>query len=350
MSGEAKPAIRFMVGYQLPEGDEESFAEIVRDYRDHVAEVYFPWGDQPSGRAPLAARRGYTDWSAQERLEEDLAALRGMGVGLDLLFNAACYGGMAASRFLANQVVSVIDHLGERVGGIRAVTTTSPAVAHAVKRQFQNIEVRASVNMRIGTVQGMRYLADLFDGYYVQREYNRDLARLRELKSWADGAGKRLYMLANSGCLAFCSGQTFHDNLVAHEREVDEVENIPDWTPHTCWRLLADRANWPFILQATWVRPEDLHHYEGLFGAVKLATRMHSSPRLVIGAYAARRHRGNLLDLLEPGFAPALAPYVLDNGKFPDDWFEHSTRCGRRCEQCGYCAQVLERILTRMDT
>ena len=312
--------MKFAVGYQLPEPGEEPFVEVVRDFR------------------------GYTDWTGQARLEADLRALREMGVKLDLLFNANCYGRHAVSRYLENQVVSVLEHLGERVGGADTVTTTSLAVARTVKRHFPAVAVRASVNIRIGTIPAMSYVVGLFDGFCVQREHNRDLAHLRRLRAWADAHGKRLRMLANSGCLAFCPGQTFHDNLVAHEREIDETANIPGWTPHVCWNLYRDRANWPAVLQATWVRPEDLHHYDGLFDVVKLATRMHASPRLVIAAYAGRRWGGNLLELLEPGFAPAFAPRVLHNQRFPADWFERTSTCGRRCEQCDYCREVLERV------
>ena len=214
---------------------------------------------------------------------------------------------------------------------------------------FPNIEVRSSVNMKIGTVKGMEYLADLFDSFHVQRDYNRDLARLKELKEWADAAGKKLILLANSGCFAHCSGQTFHDNLVAHEAEICEVNNLRDFTPYVCWRALKKRENWHMLLENTWIRPEDIHHYEGLFDTVKLATRMHALPGLVIGAYARGYHVGNLLDLFEPGFGPALAPYIIDNTAFPKDWFERTTNCNKQCHTCAYCRSVLERVLLNTE-
>jgi len=341
--------MRFAVGYQLPEDDEEPFVDLIADYREHLAEVYFPWAGLASGRASLTERRGYVDWAGQRRLEEDLVALREMGLRLDVLFNANCYGPHAASQYLQHQVASVLEHLGDLVGGVDVVTTTSLAVAVTVKRHFPDVEVRASVNMRIGTVQGLSHVRGLFDGYQVQRDYNRDLEHLGELKAWADENGKRLYVLANSGCLAFCSGQSFHDNLVAHEREGDEVFPIPDWMPMVCWNLLQRRENWPIVLQSTWIRPEDLHHYEGLFPVAKLATRMHSNPRLVLDAYTRRQHRGNLLDLFEPGFGPAFAPTLLDNTRFPDDWFERTSTCRRQCHRCGYCAEVLKQIAVQVE-
>ena len=335
--------MKFAVGYQLPAPDEEPFSEIVREWHDHVAEVYFAAPGAPSGRSPLP-----DDADSRRRFYDDLSALREMGVGLDLLLNANCYGGPAMSRSLEGDIADELARLCELAGGVEVVTTTSPAIAEMVRRAAPNVEIRASVNMRLGTIDAMEHLAALFDGYYVQRDFNRDLPHLRRLRTWADRAGKRLYMLANSGCLAFCAGQTFHDNLVAHEREVAVADNIDGFMPYTCWRLLADRANWPLILRGTWVRPEDLHHYEGLFETVKLATRMHDRPWVVLRAYAEGRWAGNLLDLLEPGYARALAPFVIDNTRFPPDWFERTISCGRRCESCDYCREVLDRVLVSL--
>lgn len=337
--------MKFAVGYQLAERGEETFPELLADYREHVAEVYFPWLGMASGRSPLSVRRGYVDWTAQAAVERDLRAFREMGFRLDLLFNANCYGGRAISKRFENEIASVLEHLADTVGGTDVVTTTSPAVARTVRKYFPGVEVRASINMRIGTVAGMRYVAELFDSFYVMREYNRDFDRIRELKKWTDAHGKGLFMLANSGCLNFCSGQTFHDNLVAHEAEVAETANIEDWTPHVCWNFLRDPANRPVVLQNSWIRPEDIGNYDEFFPVVKLATRMHSNPRMVLDAYTARRFRGNVLDLFEPGFSPAFAPEIVDNERFPADWFAKTSACRKNCHECGYCADVLKKCL-----
>ncbi len=326
------------IGYQLPDED-DSTVEIVRDYAPHIAEVYFAWAGHASGRSALSGTE------ALHLLERDLLALREAGVRLNLLFNANCYGAEALSRELADRVEGVLARLDALVGGIDIVTTTSPAVAATVKRKFPEVEVRASVNMRIGTVQAMEYSAELFDSYCVCRDFNRDLGHLARLKRWADARGKGLSILVNSGCLRFCPGQSFHDNLVAHEAEISRETNVEGWNPLVCWSHIRSRENWPAVLQATWVRPEDLKHYQGLFSTFKLATRMHSRPRLVVAAYAARRHHGNLLDLFEPGFGPAFAPHVIDNDAFPPDWFERTSRCGGQCESCDYCRRTLESTL-----
>ena len=340
--------MKFAVGFQLYENGEEPFSSIVDTYKEHISEVFFAWLDVPTGRGPVATRHGYTDWSAQEKTVAELRKIKDMGVKLDLLFNGNCYGEHAISEKLANSVISIIDYLDSEGCGIDIITTASLAVAHTVKKHFKNIEVRASVNMRIGTVKGMEYMSELFDSFHVQRDYNRDLEHLKKLKAWADANGKKLIMLANSGCFSFCSAQTFHDNLVAHEAQICEVKNLEEFSPYACWNALQDRKNWQMLLENTWVRPEDLHHYDGLFDTVKLATRMHSFPGLVIDAYVRKSFSGNTLDLFEPGFSRAILPYIIDNSAFPKDWFAHTLECNKECHACGYCKSVLDKVL--LDT
>lgn len=339
--------MKFAVGYQLPEDDEEPLVDIVRDFADKIDEVYFPWPHMASGRSPMGSMGGDVDWRALGRLEADLRAFRDMGVRLDLLLNASCYGRYGSSRRLVDLVCSIVAHLSGGVG-LDAVTTMSPAVARTVKRELPEVDVRASVNMRLGTVKSLEYVADLFDSFCIQREHNRDLERIGELRNWCDRAGKRLHILVNSGCLNFCSVQTYHDNLVSHENEVSEMLNVTDDVPAMCWRHYRRREHWVTFLQNSWVRPEDVHHYEPFFQVMKLATRMHANPHMVIRAYCTGEFAGNLPDLFEPGHGALFAPYVWDNTRFPDDWFARTAGCDKRCHSCDYCSSVLDRVLVKV--
>ena len=337
--------MKFNVGYSISDDNSYNFLEIVKRYRESISEVYFPWLDNATGRASLVNFDGYIDWNAQQMLVSDLREIKKMGIKLDLLYNGSCMGDDALSISMQNTLLSIVDYLAYCECPVDIITTASPVVAEIIKKQRSDIEVRASVNMRIGTVKGMEYVSHLFDSFYVQRDYNRDLERIAELKDWADKKGKKLYMLANSGCMAFCSCQTFHDNTVAHSNGIASKRNLEDVYPHICWSRLKDKENWVDLLQNTWVRPEDIHNYEPYFDSVKLATRMHTLPALVIDSYVRGKYSGNLLDLFEPGFGPALAPFVIDNTKFPENWFEATTRCDKKCHKCGYCDGVLKKVL-----
>jgi collagenase-like PrtC family protease len=328
--------VRFSVGYQaLTDG--RTFAGMLAPHRPAVAEVYFAWPEEPSGRTPLHD-------ADRARLLADLADLRRMGLQLNLLFNAACYGADAASRRLEERVGAVLAAVAAAVGPPESVTTLSPAVAFVVRRAFPSVRVRASVNLRLGSVAALRQSADLFDGFCVWRDANRDLVLLKALRAWADANGKTMSLLANSGCLRACPGQAFHDNLVAHEAEVRGRPAIEGFTPFACWRYLADPAHHQAVLQATWIRPEDLGRYAGLVETVKLATRAHPRPGQVLRAYGEGRFDGNLLDLLEPGHGHLLGGRILDNRRFPEDWAEHAAVCAADGD-CARCGEILERVL-----
>ena len=79
-------------------------------------------------------------------------------------------------------------------------------------------------------------------------------------------------------------------------------------------------------------KPKKLHGY-------------HISRQVVIHAYAKQRYRGNLLDLFEPGFGPAFAPWVVAADRLPENWFETTSTCDGECSDCRYCADALEQAL-----
>ena len=334
--------LKFSVGYQYNE--RTPFSDIVQMYSDKIGEVYFSWIDCASGRSMIGGYDGYFDYSLQNILVDELKKIKKMGIKLDLLFNANCYGEDSMSEVLRGRVFSIIDFLADNGLMPETVTTTSPAIAYMIKQQYEGIRLKASVNMKISAVKSMMYVAHLFDDYCVAKECNRDLKCLGEMRQWAQENGKQITILANSGCMRNCSGQIFHDNMVAHEREISKQKNI-DFLPYVCWNYLKNKENRVSILQNTWIRPEDIFHYEGLANVVKLATRSHSLPGMVIGAYARGHYSGNLLDLFEPGYGPAFMPYAVDSSKIPGNFWERTSACDKNCLNCSYCQEVLDKSL-----
>lgn len=336
--------MQFAVGYQQPENG-EMFSDIVRDYRISLSEVFFPWFDASSGRAALGRERGYVDHSIRDILIGELCVIRGMGVKLDLLFNANCYGEWAVSSRFENEIVSLLEYFMDQGVMPEIVTTTSTFVAQVIKRHFPGIELRASVNMRVSSTLAIEYLSELFDSFYICRDIQRDLNKVKEIKAYCDTAGKKLLMLVNSGCLRNCPAQTFHDNLLAHSTLADGIIRASEYETLLCSRLYGHKENFEEILRSTWIRPEDLSDYDDLFPVVKLATRQHSHPRTVIEAYASRSFSSNLLDLLEPGFSRLFKPWIIDNRKFPAEWKNMAGSCAVNCRHCGKCSRVLKSVL-----
>lgn len=328
--------------------DGAPFAEIALRH-PAVKEVYFPWVDEPSGRPRLGYEEEDDADELAAALQRDLTRLRASGVRLDLLLNANCYGEEAMSVALENRIAEIMECLSSWGCRPEICTTASPFVARTLKNRFPEIEVRASVNMRLSTLQSFRYLAPLFDSYYLGRDVQRNLETVRRFSEWCRANGKKLCVLANSGCLRNCPWQTFHDNLIAHSDAAMRVENVHNWSPHLCWTLYKDSANFAEILKATWIRPEDIARYDGLVDVVKLATRQHANPDMVISAYERGSFDGNLLDLFEPGFSPAFYPRFIDNSAFPHDWFDRTSSCARECTECGYCDRTLGTVCKSME-
>ena len=78
---------------------------------------------------------------------------------------------------------------------------------------------------------------------------------------------------------------------------------------------------------------------------VKLATRQHDRPRMVIGAYASGRFDGNLTMLMEPNFSSLFGRESwIDNRRFPDDWFGTAADCATDCRHCGRCEKVWRQV------
>lgn len=334
----------FAVGYRH-QSEGERFSSVLLLYPE-VEEVYFPWVEEPSGR-PILGYGEYDDTETiKEVLQEELTALREGGVKLDLLLNANCYGEQAMSLALEERVRAIVDELDSWGCRPDVVTAASPFVARTIKLYYPDIETRASVNMRLMTIQAMRYLAPWFDSYYIGRDVQRNLDTVRRFSEWAHANGKKVGLLANSGCLRNCPWQTYHDNLISHSNAALAVEPAKGFNPHLCWTMYEKPENLSEILKATWIRPEDLSKYAPYVDFIKLATRQHSRMRLVIDAYARGSYKGNILDLLEPGFAPAFARHgiALDNSLFPQDWAERVGHCSRECTECGYCDQIFETL------
>ena len=336
--------MKYSIGYQLPDEYDSTF-ELCQSYREHISSVYFSFAGEPSGRMPLCSSDEENVKRTGANQIEELKAIKDMGISLTLLLNANCYGEKAVSSELLNKTTALVGMLKKETD-ISSVTTTSPFIAKIIKREFGNsVKTTASVNMRIGTIAAMEQLSAYFDGFYIKKELNRDLESVKELKKWCDAGGKELKILANSGCITDCAFQTFHDNLVAHHKYMQETKE--ERFPSFCWEYLnsqSKNAALSKILASNWVRPEDVANYEPYFSEMKLATRMHSSPRRVISAYIRQKFSGNIMDLTEPSYSSLLRGVVLDNTRFPEDWFEKTNGCKKRCNECSYCASVADII------
>ena len=324
--------------------ENDDFISAIIKYKQKIEEVYFSWGDFANGRNMQIQQTGFTPWEAQERQIADLQSLCDAGIKFNLLFNGNCYGKDSLSRSFYNKIGDTVEYISEKFT-LTSVTTASPLIAKFIKNNFDNIQTRASVNMEIGTEQGMDYLGEYFDGYYMKREYNRNFDVIKSLKNWCERNGKSLHILANSGCLNYCSAHTFHDNLVSHENEISKMDNCYRFSGICHEYLKNSDKRLSLVRDTNFIRPEDLHLYEPYFNSVKLATRVSDKPIHILECYANEKCVGNILEILEPNHAGRIYPYVIDNQKLKNDYLY----CNHNCRECDACRINYENALINLD-
>lgn len=339
--------MKFIVGYQMTESG--SFIEDIIKYGAQIKELYFSWGDFANGRKALSDDGERILFEKQLRQVGDLKKLSSVGIKNNLLLNANCYGADSQSRSFFYKIGATVDYIRNEFG-LSSVTTASPLIAKFLRENFEGLDIRASVNMEIGTVEGMSYVKDCFDSFYVKREVNRDMPQLRRLREWCDENGREMYLLANSGCLNNCSAHIFHDNLVAHEAQISKMDNGYEFAG-VCWDFLSKHENADKWLERTsFIRPEDIHIYENTVSAVKLATRVNSSPARVLRAYAERRYRGSVMELLEPNHSGIFYPHYIENSKIPDGFASLVANCDKDCCKCGRCAEIMKGACVTLES
>lgn len=328
--------MKFHVGYQA----DGRFKKVLLDHTSQIGELYFPWDDFTTGR-------GINSREQQRQLENDLTGFAAAGIKFDLLLNGNCYGRQTLSRSFYQRIGDTVDMIGGKYG-LNAVTTASVVIAKFLKKNFPDLKIRASVNMELGTTQALEYLLDNFDSFYLKREYNQDLAVLTQMKDFCTAHGKQLFILANSGCLNFCSARTFHDNLVAHQHEVSEMDNAFEF-PGLCHEFLANgNTKADLLSHSNFIRPEDVALYENLCDGMKLATRTNPNPAAVAAAYFAGKWHGNMLDLTEPAHARHFLPEIIANDRFPADYASTRFNCSKKCDSCSYCRDIQKQSTVKL--
>ena len=332
---------KLSIGYHA--GDYEglgcSWSRGVSGYREFVSEVFFPLPGMASG----VRQSDFADGGNALRFYRDLSRLRAMDIGGVLLLDAACYGGDVVSEPFFKTVERGVQTVKENIH-LKAVVTMTPPLAEFLKKAFPKLEVRASVNERIGFVNQMEYAGRCYDGFYLRNDLSRDIRVVEMARKWCDAHGKTLHLVANSGCLYECPFFLEHLNTMGHQAEIADSGSAWSGRAMQCREALVEAANRVKLLQGGWIRPQDLIRVESYFDTIALLSNDIQQAMKVLSAYTTGQWDGDLLELLEPCHAGMEEIPPLRNDALPDDWFEKTTSCGHACDDCDYCAEILRKM------
>ena len=333
---------KLSVGYHAGEyeGLDCSWSRGVSGYRGFVSEVFFPLPGMVSG----VRQSDFAEGGNASRFYRDLSRLRAMDIDGVLLLDAACFGVDVVSESFFRTVERGVQAVKEAIH-LKAVVTMTPPLAEFLKKAFPKLEIRASVNERIGFVNQMEYAGRCYDGFYLRSDLCRDVRLVEKSRKWCDAHGKTLHLVANSGCLYECPFMLEHLNTMGHQAEIAAGGSAWSGRAMQCREALAEEANRVKILQGGWIRPRDLSRMEAFFDTIALLSNDIQQALKVLAAYTTGRWDGDLLELLEPCHAGLEGMPPIRDDALPDDWFEKTSTCGHACADCNYCENVFQRMV-----
>lgn len=310
-------------------------------------------GGRPASTLPKTTR---------EHAYSFIQRVRAAGMGFSYTLNAPCLD----NREFTPEFCKEFDELMEWVvaAGATGVTVTIPVLARRIRRLHPDLRLSCSVFNRVASVRQAQRMEELgYDDLVLEfTSVNRDLRLLEAIRR---AVRCKLTLVANVVCLYECATRIYHANCDGHSSQF--------WHPlgtsrnRYCYlKCTTERFRNPVeFIRMPWIRPEDLSVYEDLgIDCIKVAERTQTTEWIlrVARAYAARRHEGNLLELLDyrekvlqyvvastfPGrdIPSPLCP-VLDNRAldgFLDFFREHDCR-HTDCAACGYCDRVARKAL-----
>jgi hypothetical protein len=295
-----------------------SFWQELRDaFGSCIAEVYFPLelDGIGSGRPPQG-----TVWLD--------GFLRSRLFRTNLLLNP-----ISLPRPVDELAPSLLAQLGRLVEevGIDQVTVANIRLAESIRKAFPRLSLTASVLMDIARANQVSMLGGLFDTLVPSSRIMRDRAALSSLREAFPG---RIRLIVNEACLPGCPFR------IQHFREMAGNRNHPK---SLCDDLLR-REPW-LRLTGSWVLPQHLHLYQGLYDELKLAGRVTLRDprdyRRVLEAYLL----GKPLTPDRIGGGPASVQSPLE---ITEAFFSQTLNCDKGCHRCRSCRDYFEAESARL--
>ncbi len=262
-----------------------------------VAEVYGKLRSDPIG----GGRSSYTlrpaSWG---RLREVVDEAHGYGIGFNYLINGATLQGLEQTRRgqkTIRRLLARIDRMG-----VDSVTVASPYLLRVVKRCHPRLRVRVSAFAVVDGPAKARQWEDMgADAICISAlACNRSFGVLGAMR---EAVSCELQLIVNASCMPGCAHELTHMNLLTASSSTSSATRGL-CLDHCFLRCSSLRLHEPVhYIRSTWIRPEDLHHYEELgYDSFKIVERSCPTELLVkrVEAYVRRSFDGNLLEIAGP--------------------------------------------------
>lgn len=303
---------------------------------DEVDEVFM--GGSPD---VMGSGRGVLHAPLIDEIREQTEYAHQHGIKMNITMNATCTGGHHLS-FEGYKVFSW--YFGElNKAGVDAVTVVEPYLVELL-RDFP-MQTVISCLAYVESPQRAKFFDELgADTITLDTNINRHFDILGAIVK-AVSCGVRL--IVNEGCIYRCHFRYSHYNLASHLSSLNQPSSplfAPDYYFDKCISLrLRDPTQ---ILKSAWIRPEDLKAYEAIgITDFKLSGRTKTVNWIIncMRYYSQRSFKGNVLEILD---CPQMLRYIfyIDNEELEGS-IEQWKRCKKVCNDCGYCDNLVNKLL-----
>lgn len=302
--------MKYDVSYNFEEGLIEKFGEI-----GNVHSIYaklnsdIVGGGRPSSTLPVVSIKS---------LENHIKRAHEQKIKFNYLLNSVCLGNKELVKEDYFNILKYIDEIVEM--GVDSVTVANPFLCDMVKKAYPNLEVCLSVNVRVHTLQQIKYWEDFgVDEITLDQIVNRNFPLLEAMLEHTKNTKTRLRLFANNICLHDCPMRTYHGLANSHaSQEGNKLKEHLHYYYYKCTEMkMSDPSK---LISATWIRPDDVHYYEELMKKtknenliLKLVERASTSEYLIslLHAYKNEKFDGNLMDIIYA----IQRKYMIPNGK-----------------------------------
>jgi collagenase-like PrtC family protease len=264
------------------------------------------------------------------------------GIRVNLVINSTCEGSDWYSPRVLSKNMRFLGQVHEE-HGVEAITIANPLYIKEVRKHFPHIEICASVLGDIDCLQRALIYADLGVNIITpDANINRDIDLLKTIKK---NTGLKLKIMVNEGCIYKCPFRKFHFNYMSHaSKELHGAEYFISY----CHNVIQKDPSQ--ILKSGWIRPEDMREYVEITSFFKIVGRALplSKVNRAISAYMSEKWDGDILDIVSSSLGAFGLRYgtSLSNKSLGDHKFFYKiTNCEMNCKQCGYCGNLINKLL-----
>ena len=232
----------------------------------------------------------------RKRVKRYVSLAHQEGLEFNYLLNSSCLDNSEVTRPGQKRIRKLLDWLAECK--VDSVTVSHPLLMRMIKKGYP-FKIRIGTYAKVGNVQTARQWEDKgADSICLSPNCNREFELLEKIRK---AVSCDLQLLVNTGCAYSCAMDLTHNNMIAHASQSGH-KSRGFYIDYCTFRCTADKLLNPVnFIRSTWIRPEDLVHYQRIgYNNFKIVGRNSTTESLKLrtAAYREGRYRGNLLDLI----------------------------------------------------